>query len=722
MLVLLLIMALYASFQSISFVRELITDDYLNRASRQMAEIASAQNVRLSKLTLNTALLEGEPQEVVGGIMGQLAEAGVPVIGAAVVEPDGRVLAWQAMPEASSNVYQAIISGVCSNAAGWLRSFQPAFISVLDQPAILVPCPLAGTSNLCLLVQRLAEEELGAIRETYPEFIGLLPPDAEPPRSSVTRMLRDPLGRRVAQLAVAVDRERVERLAESIALAIRCLTMGFILLAGALGLWAVRSTVHIETRRRLGRFVEEMGYFKDGLVALDRRRRILAWNPAMQVMLGRSVRSGRTRLQDVFPELSGADQEFLFSMRRPREVEKIHLFGGTVRVWRFRSQPADELDLLLVSDVTERRERERLERQAAALQLVGRVARGIAHDFNNILGVISGNAELIRLRSSESWVAEAADQIRRQAMQGADIAARLLDLTRPGEPPPCWTVADSIRKAAEFLEMTADVRCQIRMADEGRIPPVPLGCLQLQHIIISLGMLIRCGGRPTRERETVHIEVGVARRGPPVSHRVEITVGSAPAARFAGQEPKAPAERTSSEAGAVVAMVHSIMAGADGTLSCITLGKDQAYYVTLPIYVTGEETPSSSEGLLQYLERWRVLVALKQDDMRMALAERLARAGATTDPAEDTVSALSLVNSERAYDGIILTPAILGEDPAGLLKAIGKLQPSAGIVMLVGENETVDVPALPGVKLVSSGGAPEEILLALLEAAAQRRG
>lgn len=60
-------------------------------------------------------------------------------------------------------------------------------------------------------------------------------------------------GEQLAQTAYA-------NLVTELSLAIWALTMGCLFLAGALGLWVIRSTTESEGRRRIGRFVDQMDY------------------------------------------------------------------------------------------------------------------------------------------------------------------------------------------------------------------------------------------------------------------------------------------------------------------------------------------------------------------------------------------------------------------------------------------------------------------------------
>ena len=94
--------------------------------------------------------------------------------------------------------------------------------------------------------------------------------------------------------------------------------------------------------------------------------------------------------------------------------------------------------LILVSDVTERRqaeralgERERQLQRAQQLELVGRLSGGLAHDFNNLLTVILTCASLIERRGrSDPEVAELAHGVVEAAQRGSVLTRRLLGFSK----------------------------------------------------------------------------------------------------------------------------------------------------------------------------------------------------------------------------------------------------------------------------------------------------
>lgn len=104
---------------------------------------------------------------------------------------------------------------------------------------------------------------------------------------------------------------------------------------------------------------------------------------------------------------------------------------GSVREIEFRMSATADLDFVIFTDITERKQAEeewkKLQAQfiqAQKMESVGRLAGGVAHDFNNMLGVIIGNAEMALDQSTPS------DPIRAEIQEILEAARRSADITR----------------------------------------------------------------------------------------------------------------------------------------------------------------------------------------------------------------------------------------------------------------------------------------------------
>ncbi len=89
--------------------------------------------------------------------------------------------------------------------------------------------------------------------------------------------------------------------------------------------------------------------------------------------------------------------------------------------------------IISLTDITERKQRERQLAHSIKMEAVGRLTSGIAHDFNNVLTVISGNLRLISDMSGHEMgdeTREMIDDVLSAADDGAQLTARLLAFSR----------------------------------------------------------------------------------------------------------------------------------------------------------------------------------------------------------------------------------------------------------------------------------------------------
>ncbi|MCG8673319.1 MAG: PAS domain S-box protein [Pseudomonadales bacterium] len=179
----------------------------------------------------------------------------------------------------------------------------------------------------------------------------------------------------------------------------------------------------------------------DALVGIDKYGTILLVNPAVERMfgyqteeiIGKNVKmfipenyqkehNGQLNkyLKDGIQGLTGQSTELVAIDRQNKE------FPILLRVGKF--QTGVKLDqgtvkyLGCIQDISETKLQEEKLRRSQKLEAVGNLVGGVAHDFNNIIGIISGNLELVEL---ETTLSEDAKESLASAMKASKRAKNL---------------------------------------------------------------------------------------------------------------------------------------------------------------------------------------------------------------------------------------------------------------------------------------------------------
>jgi PAS domain-containing protein len=496
------------------------------------------------------------------------------------------------------------------------------------------------------------------------------------------------------------------------------LTFGLMLISGAFAVWAIRFSAEAESLRRLGSVVDAMTYIKDGVLALDRQGHITGMNPTARNLLN-VPEGGKLSLSEVQPELSETDLILLLQGALPEEIECTAERDGCTNTFRYRSQPSKGATLLLVSDVTKQTDTRTRHRRAAYLQLIGHIAQGVANDFNNLLCGISGHASLIsRSAADVTTVVQSAEAITSCANRGIHLAGRLLEISASPQGHRMGTQQPSVHANAAVDALAADLSSAwtIIRSIAPDVAPVNLPGVQLEHIIHGLGLL----AADTYDREsTLSVQLS-----PPQATGTCHTPGDYVGFVMLAAGPLESIDvgtlrsRDTGTIGLIESVAASMLLHAGGRLDCFsTPGGTPVYRVCLPP-ATASELGSESEelplGLEAYIANWRVLISSDLHNSK-SLQRYLENCSVTVESASGIVETISRIERGEGLCAIVLNAATLGEEREGLLRAVAKLCPLGGIVV-VGEDPGSDTALNEDIVSVPTADSPTRLVRAMIEA------
>jgi nitrogen-specific signal transduction histidine kinase len=502
-----------------------------------------------------------------------------------------------------------------------------------------------------------------------------------------------------------------------ISFGILAITFAFMCIAGAVGVWAIRFSVSRESRRRVGRFVDELAAIHDGILTSDRDGKVIGSNPALRTLIGRPIKPAE-RLLDIFPCLSEADSATLLSPAGIQEIERT-CQGTTLRTLRFRSQPAEDMHVLFVSDITHRRAEEQRREQIARFQLVGRIARGVAYDFNNLLCGISSHGSLLRrLRVGSEEAIQSATAITRDAERGITLSRHLMDLSHTGMAgQPTDRLDHYAERACELLRIGLSSAWSISMEAQPPFDPIALSGIQIEQVILNLGLL----SADTLARPGV-IRITVNKPGQDHLLNVNrsfaavlILSASTGADTLPSPPPPSSPGKTEPESGIILSVVRTMVEECGGLLECFFHGSEQMLFRVLIPRAPSASTFQGESELAGFLSGLHILLAGRREITGRIVSAIGNPSDSVIHETADAVELLVKAEKESDLDVMIIDQRLIGHEPDAFLRALMKLRPQAGIVVLKDEH-AVDSLQSRGVITIPASATPTIVAGAIIEA------
>lgn len=506
-----------------------------------------------------------------------------------------------------------------------------------------------------------------------------------------------------------------------IAAIIWALTLGFMLIAGAFGLWAIHFAAETESLRRLGRMVDAMDYIRDGVVALDRQGRITGLNPAATDILGETAR-GRP-LTHLDTPVTDPQMQILLHSDSPVEIETLRIRDGESRMLRIRSQPSKGILTLLICDVTALVRQREQTRRTAFLQLVGHMAKGVANDFNDLLCGIAGHAGLLTHQGNgKTDVHASASAIQDCANRGILLARQLMQLAADdsGEMAATACAARHISNGIDLLKAALPPDWILECDIDPGIGPVNIPPVQIEHLVQSLGLA-------AADNITGSHFLAIRLFKPDEKHGIRLSVPVAAVLTIATSPltdtPLKPVAQEIASSGVIFSVISALLQQAGGILEHYTDDNNHSFYQVLlpeadPASITDESAATLVLGLAAYAANWHILI-----DEEITGADDCIRyldqAGIHTLHTRGIAHLLGAIENTEPLDAMAVSADVLGDDQRSLLKAISKLTPKTGIVLQ--QTQASEHDAIPGCVCVPTPVLPDQLLHAMIEARSRIR-
>lgn len=168
--------------------------------------------------------------------------------------------------------------------------------------------------------------------------------------------------------------------------------------------------------------------------------------------------------------------------------------------------------LVMLRDITARKQTERQLQHAQRLEAVGQLTGGMAHDFNNLLAVVVGNLDLLEAKlTGDPDAQELADTALQAGLRGAELTRQLLAFSRQQSlEPKVFDLNGLVRGTTQLLRRTLGERIviQLQLAEGlwlGIADPA-----QVESALVNLAINARdampAGGRLTIETGNKHLD------------------------------------------------------------------------------------------------------------------------------------------------------------------------------------------------------------------------
>ncbi|MFN0075416.1 MAG: response regulator [Prosthecobacter sp.] len=243
-----------------------------------------------------------------------------------------------------------------------------------------------------------------------------------------------------------------------------------------------------ETNRNTAPLVDVVESISDPLFALDARWRVTYANASALRLFDRGLAHMLgLSLWDIMPTSTRElHHEALAHAMLHRETVIREIYLDEKQLWlELRAYPFGEGLLLLVQDVTARREEAERRNRIDRLESLGLLARGFAHDFNNLLTVLLGNISLAEMRLRNAITLPELHTAKQATLQAQNLVQQLLTFARGGAPIKALVRLGDLIDTF-FMHHTRANRIEYRIEVQPGLPQIAIDGGQVRRLLSNL--------------------------------------------------------------------------------------------------------------------------------------------------------------------------------------------------------------------------------------------
>ena len=447
----------------------------------------------------------------------------------------------------------------------------------------------------------------------------------------------------------------------------------------------------------------------DGVIVLDPTGAVTLFNPAAELVFGRPADQvlNRPFRELLSPEDWPKYEEYQIHLGEtpPRviEVAAVRSPGNFVPIDLAVSEVVRggvPMRIVIVRDISERKQLEEQYRQAQKMEAVGRLAGGIAHDFNNLMQAILGYINLLDRRLAPGDPNhETVGYIQKSLAHASSLTSQLLAFSRKQVLKPKVVALNKIaggmnhllqRLLGETIQLSIDLAQPVPWirADPGQLEQMILNLainardamvhggtlgIQTANITFSEPKAFSSGHLPAGE----YARLSVSDTGSGMSAEVQAHLF----------EPFFTTKETGKGTGLGLSNVYGVVKQSGGDIKVISnVGIGTTFHIYLPRFEARPEEEESTQ-IAATNDRGSETVLLVEDEelVRMMLVEVLKAAGYSVLDARHGEDALVLAGKFNDPIDLLVTDMTMpGFSGSELARRLGEQRPAMRVLFISG--------------------------------------